>query len=64
MKGIIRVLNVIVAVCCILIIAGMIWFLYLTFVRGYGGYGAVAYILNQFWGWWEALWRPVGAMLP
>lgn len=64
MKVTIRILNTLVAICCILIIAGMIWFLYLTFVRGYGGYNSIMYILDQFLGWWGAFWGWLGGLLP
>lgn len=60
MKIVIRILNILVAICCILIIAGMIWFLYLTFAKGYGGYGAIMYILNSFMEWWGAFWGWLG----
>ena len=64
MKILIRILNTLVALCCILIVAGMIWFLYLTFVLKYGGAHAVTHILNQFWGWWSAFWGWLGSFLP
>lgn len=64
MKVVIRILNVITAIGCILIVTGMIWFLYLTFVGGYGGYGAVMYILDRFWEWWSTFWGWFGALLP
>ncbi len=64
MKLMIRILNLIVAICCILIVAGMIWFLYLTLVRGYGGAGAATYILDQFLGWWSTFWGRLGSLVP
>jgi len=64
MKTVIRILNVLAAIGCILIIAGMIWFLYLTFVLKYGGYSAVMYILNRFLEGWGAFWGWIGDLLP
>lgn len=64
MKIVIRILNILVALCCILIVAGMIWFLYLVFVHGYGGQGAITYILRQFLNGWNAFWGWLGSLLP
>ncbi len=64
MKVIVRILNVVVAIGCILIIAGMIWFLYLTFVQKYGGYNAVTYILDRIWEGWRSFWGWIGGLLP
>lgn len=55
MKTFVRIMNVLVALACILIIAAMLWFLYLTFVGGYSGGHAVTYILEKFLGCFTAL---------
>ena len=64
MKIFVRILNTIVALCCILIVAGIIWFVYLVFVQRYGGYGAITYILRHFLSGWNAFWGWLGSLLP
>lgn len=52
MKYLIRILNTVVAICCILIIILVFWFLYLVFAKGFGGVGAARYIASEVSGLW------------
>ena len=64
MKAMVQILNFIVALCCILIVAGMFWFLYLVFVQGYGGYSAIMFLVHRFLSGWNAFWGWLGTLLP
>lgn len=57
MKSLIRLLNTIVAICCILIIIFIFWFLYLIFAKGFGGVEAARYITSEVTGLWDGFFR-------
>lgn len=55
MKRLIRILNTVVAICCIFIIILIFWFLYLIYAKGFDGTGAAMYIVSEVRGWLDGL---------
>ena len=53
MKLLVRILNTVVAICCIILVVLIFWFLYLVFAKGFGGVGAVYFILSEISRWWN-----------
>lgn len=51
MKNLIRILNTVVAVCCIFIIVLIFWFLYLIYAQGLDGTSAAMLIASEVRKW-------------
>ena len=55
MKGITRLLNLIVALLIMVIVLLIFWFLIARYVHGYSASGTISYMLDTMEGWRDAV---------